>query len=337
MTSRMRFVPAWALLATMLAAGCGTKIVVQGIPSFYRPELKALAVLPFRNLTNVQGAGEIVADKLAAALAANGTYKVYNRNDLKSLMNERDLQLALSDDPAKAATRFKKVGGLEVQAVLTGSVGTFSATTNSQQRQEPTFIYDENGNAIPTGQRVFTWTRNEANVGVTAVLYSVGGETLHAATPSPAQAWAEGSPAKYDAAACREHAVGNMVQALVVEFAVTNCVIKINPSKDFRTSNDLFENQWTYADTFKATDEKMFVVLRLPACCDRNRFRITIARKDQRTYLVDMPIVWDKTNNSFGYQFSPRELAKKGGTGQYVAKFFAGPQPSMTTAFTITP
>ena len=326
------------VVTAALSAGCSKEITIMQYPVFYTPDLKTIAVLPFRNQSGVQGAGEIISDRLAAALSANGTYKVYNRNDLKSLMDERDLQLAVSENPAAAAGKFKKLGGVDVQAVLMGSVTNYSATTQSQQRQEPQYWYDNKGNRQFQGYRVYTWTRNEGNVAVTATLYKVSGETIHSATPAPAQSFAEGSPAQSDAFACRTDACLKMTGALLGEFAVVRRIIKVDPEKAFRTASELYDNQWTWADKFRAGEESMFVVLTLPAECDRNRFRISIVRKDERRELASQDLVWSKQYGGFGYKFSPKAIAEKGGgPGDYVAKFYSGPEPVMTTSFRIIP
>jgi hypothetical protein len=50
-------------------------------------------------------------------------------------------------------------------------------------------------------------------------------------------------------------------------------------------------------------------------------------------------VVWRREFPSAGksYVFSPRDVAAKGGgPGVYLAKFYAGPEPAMTSEFTIT-
>ena len=193
-----------SLAGGVLLGGCDKKITITQVPVFYTPQLKSIAVARFRNQTPVKGAGEIIADQVAAGLMANGTYKVYNRNDLKAVMDENDLQMALSDNPTAAANGLKKL--TQVQAILVGTVTTYSATTTSQQRQEPVYAYTKKGKAYITGYRTVVDRRNEGNVVVTATLIRVSdGSTIYA-TPQPISytAWAEGkgTPPKMDPHAC---------------------------------------------------------------------------------------------------------------------------------------
>jgi len=323
------------LLGLLLAGGCTEKIWITQVPDFYGPELKSIAVATFRNQTNWAGAGEIISDKLAACLAANGAYKVYNRNDLKTVMDEKDLQLALGGGSAAATDKLKKL--TQVQAVLVGTVTTYAATRNSQNRRDPVYATDRRGNSYIAGYRSYVWTRNEGNVSVTASLIRVSdGTTIHA-TPQPswARIWAEGSPAQKDAHACVAEAADNVAFQLVETFAPVRKQIKVDPTKALRTATELYDNKWTYSDNFKATDEKMFVVVSLPASCHRNRFRIVVVRKGQREELASQDIQWDKQYSGFGYEFSPKQIAANDGPGQYEIKFYSGPEPVMRRMFRI--
>jgi hypothetical protein len=320
-------------VAGLVPAGCDKKLVITQVPTFYTPDLKVIAVAPFRNQTQWRGANEIIADQVAAGLMANGTYKVFNRNDLKTVMDESDLNIALGADPVAAAGQLKKL--TEVQAILVGTVTTYAATTNSQQRQEPA-SWDKKGNV--TGYRTYVQTRNEANITVTASLIRVSDGTTIYATPEPAWArvWAEGSPPKKDGQACASEAAGMVAANLVATFAPTRREIKVDEGKALRTASELYDNKWTYQDTFKPTDEKMFVVVSLPGSCDRNRFRITIVRKGERQDLAEQDITWDKKHGGFGYPFSPKDIATKGGgAGEYEIKFYSGPEPIMRRTFKI--
>jgi hypothetical protein len=75
----------------------------------------------------------------------------------------------------------------------------------------------------------------------------------------------------------------------------------------------------------------------LPPSCDRNHFRITMVRKDQREDLAEQQLTWDRKDSErgAGFQFSPKELAAKGGLGEYEAKFYSGPEPVLRTTFKI--
>ena len=337
----MRWLTAFAgralllLVAVAAAGGCSKKMTIVQVPEFYTAELKTLAVVPFRNQSGWRNAGQIIADKLAAALMANGAYRVFNRNDLKALMDEKDLQIALGDDSAAAATAFKRL--TQVQAILTGTVATYATTSNRQQKRDPVYAVNKQGRRYVQGYRSYVLTRNEANVSVTASLIRVSdGTTIHATpTPAWARAWAQGSPPKKDAHACCAEAGDDVVRQLLVQFAPVRREIKVNPDEALRTASELYDDEWTYTKSFKATDEKMYVVVALPPVCDRNRFRLTIVRKDQREDLASQDIVWSKANKGYGYLFNPQQIAAKGGSGEYEVKFYSGPKPIMRRLFKI--
>ncbi len=336
--SRLHLSAAAAFLVAAACGGCSEKITITQYPVFHDQQPKSIAVIPFRSATD-PGAGVAVSDMLAASLAANGTYAVSNRNDLSALMDERDIQIAFGTDAAASAAKFKKLG--KVQAILVGTVTTYAATTRNEQKSDPIFNYDNKGNQYFTGAyNSYVFTRHEANVAVSATLIRVSDGTPIHATAGPAQSnsWAQGSPPQYDANACLANATRSVVDQLVKEFAVTRCQISVKPADDLRTATELYDNKWEYADKFRKTDEKMYVVVRLPAVCDRNRFRITIVRFNERKDLAVNDIVWTSKFGSYGYMFSPKDIAAKGGgPGEYLVKFYSGPEPVMTRRFRIEP
>ena len=250
-------------------------------------------------------------------------------------MDQNDLKIALGGDPTKMATAFKRLAN--VQAILTGAVTTYAATSQSQKKQEPQYVY-VNGVAQFAGYKVYTYTRNEANVSVTAALIRVSdGSTLHTA-PAKWNQWAEGSPPKYDPYACASTAVDNVVALLVQQFAIIRKEIKLNPNKALRICTEKYDGKWVEAREVKTTDKKMYLVLALPAECHRNRFRMTIVRKDQRKVLASLKLTWTKSNDpdGKGYTFDPNDVATKGGgPGWYEVKFHSGDEPVLRRAFQI--
>lgn len=93
-----------------LAAGCTKQIRITQYPEFYTPDLKTVAVVPFRATVANRAAGDAVAEQFARSLAGTKTYQVYSRYDLKTILDEQDMQLALGDDPNKAAQGLAKSG-----------------------------------------------------------------------------------------------------------------------------------------------------------------------------------------------------------------------------------
>jgi hypothetical protein len=340
MARSIRHTTAWAGLAVVLLSilGCGKEeITITSYPSFYRGQIKTVAVAPFRNATDRPNAGNIVSDTLANQLATNGTYTVFNRNDLNVLQNEMDLRTSMGIDNAAIAKRYRAMGN--VDAVLVGTVSTWDCTVRNEQRREPIQKYNSNTKTYyVAGYRDFMFTRYEANVAATAALIRVSDGTVIYATPEPvrANAWAQGSPPPRDENGCLVEAGRLLVNGLVGHFAVTRRTIEVDEGDDFRTARGLYDNEWDWEDKFSLGEEKAFIVLRMPAVCDRNRFRLTIVRKDCREDLYEKQIVWDKQYGGFGYEFNPAEVAQKGGgPGKYIAKCYSGPEPVLKHEFKI--
>jgi len=341
--SLSRFIHQAASVGCLLlaAAGCSKKITIIQYPDYYRPEMRGMAivVVPFKNPTRDRSAGTVVADKLAAMLNANGTYKVYNTSYLKSIMDERKLQAALSDDPSQMAKKFRQLKGVNAKALLIGTILQYTATQRNEPRREPIYQYNPRTKTnYIAGYRSFVHTRNEANVSVTATLVRLrDGAVIHT-TGSPAsyRMWAQGSPPKLDPYACLSAATDNVVARLVVEFAVIRRQIKIDPAKTVRTASELYDNKWTWKKHFKKTDKTMYAVIMLPRCCDRNRFRIVVVRKNQRRPLAEVKFVWSKDDSGRGFRLDPSDIAAKGGgSGTYTIKFYSGPEPVVLCDFHI--
>jgi len=324
-------------LATVLTdGGCSKKIWISQIPPFYDSSLKTIAVTPFRNQTNYRGAGNIMSDRLAAMLRANGTYAIYNRNDHGVLSDERDLQLDLGRDPEKVEALFAKLAN--VQAILTGVVSTCSATTHNQRKQEPIKMYNQYTKSwYVAGYKSYVWTRNEANVVATAALLRRDGSTIYASpTPAQSQTWAEGSPPKHDPNSLLAGATNAAAAKLLQQFAIVRKQVKIDPSKALRIASEYFEGKWDCTDRISKDTREATVVLELPRNCDRNRFDLRIVRKDQREYLATHTLTWDGSKKWHTWTFDPSKLADDGGgPGTYTIKFFAGQEPAFTKDFQV--
>jgi hypothetical protein len=331
------------LLLVVVAGGCSKKIWITQYPSWYSSDLKTIAVVPFRSATTSREAGISISEQLARAMMANGTYEVVSQSDVAAMSDQVDLMLyARGGDAAAAAEKFSTLKN--VQAILVGTVTTYSATTQRQHRREPIYAYNRRTKqSYIAGYREYDHVRNEANVAATAALIRVpGGQTVHAtAGPVGATSWSEsgsgGSAPSRDPYRCLADAAQQTVAQLVREFAITRREIKVSPD-DFRTAQDLYEGEWDFSDEFAADDDEAYVVLKLPACCDRNRFRLTIVRKDQREYLHEREFTWDAQYGRYGYRFSPQSVAAAGGgPGTYVAKFYSGQKPVLEHDFRIVP
>lgn len=330
----MRFVSKVSIVSLLalcgvFAGGCSKEITITQQPEFWTPELKTVAVVPFKNLTNVKDAGQMVSDSLANALMANGTYRVFNRSDLKTLMDEQDLKLALGANPNSAGGNgFNKF--TNVQAILTGTVTVYAATSSRQQKQKQV-PYWSNGKQY-SRTVYYTHVRNEANVTVTASLIRPkDGVTIYSTRgPIKGKFVSEGENPARDAYGCSAMALDQAVSQLLETFACVRKKVKVKPKDVVKTATEFYDNKWQEKKKFLTTDTNMIVAIRLPQCCDRNRFRIAIVPKDGRDELASKEFMWSRSINPYRgktFQFSPKDISSKYGPGEYWIKFYSGPEP----------
>jgi hypothetical protein len=333
----------WTLVAAAFAcsAGCTKEITIIRYPPFWTPQLKSIAVVPFRSAD--KQVGEQLADELANSIRATGTYRVFNRSEIEEMAKLQDLQIAFGDDQVVLAAQLRKITALNVQAIVQGRVTNCTATTHDEERQEPIMIWDARSKQmVPSGAyRTYTFTRNEGNVGATAALIDLNGKTIHATgQPATCMQWAQGSPPEMDPFACRSAAMTSVVQQLVEEFAVVRKKIDIDLDKTLKLATCCYDGKWDDRKSFKVGEPKMVVVLNLPPVCDRNNFRITIIRKGERKDLAVVDVLWSSKFPAVGkeFEFVPADIsAKGGGPGTYTAKFYSGmeAQPIHTLDFNI--
>jgi len=213
-------------------------------------------------------------------------------------------------------------------------------SSRSENRQDPIYGVDGNGNMYVSGYRRYVFTRNEAIVSATATMLArETGTTIHATSPAVWQQWAQGSPPDYDAAGCMTISMNEVVSQLVEEFAIIIKVIEVEPDKAFRiTTGKVYDGKWQDKNTFTTADTVMTVVINLPQAADRNRFRLAVIRKGTKEDLSEYIFDWSSSNPVTGLpvQFSPAEIAAAGGgPGTYTLKFYAGVEPAMERDFYI--
>lgn len=333
-------------LMGLVLQGCSKKIWVRQYPIFYSPELKTVAVAPFQSVRYGTLAGRIFADKLAAHLKANGTYQVVNPADLVA-----------TSRPIFARDRNREwIGGLleelrkrqDIDAVIIGEVETFRAASYEYSypvyHRYPSYLghygYHEFGYHRWYHYDYQYAVRSEATVAVWASMIRVSdGETIHS-TPSLLAATLYDSeyPGEENAFHLLDRAADRIVDDLLEQFAIVPMEVKIKPREDFRTASGFHNGRWKYTDKFSLDDETMFIVMRLPPAADRNPFKLTIARKDTGDILEEVDFVWDRSEPVRPLEFSPRDLAARGGgPGEYVAIFYSQAKQVMKKKFRIEP
>ena len=347
-TTSIRMATLWAvLLATAFLGGCAQKIEIYQYPRFYDPDnpsknIKSVAVLPFRThvpQASAAKAGDAMGENVAGLLGASRTYKqVYNRNNLSALLDQQDLQVAMGGDPTKSASAFRK--RTTVEALLTGAVTAYASSSRRYPKQVPVpkMIYVGGKPRMTMTMQTIWVTRNEGNVSATATLTRVkNGESIHSTPPLSFRYASEGQAPSYDQHGCLRMAAEVVARQIKDQFAVVRKTVTVGKDA-FKTATGEYDGEWEYEKTFKTTDKEMYVVLKLPPSCDRNRFRITIVRKDTRNDLALENIQWKASFPKYGkgWKFDPSEIARKGGgPGKYVAKFYPGPKPKLLAEFKI--
>ena len=351
---RCRTLVGLLLVAATLVAGCSEQIEILQYPEFYDPDdpaknIKSIVVLPFRNQTGkstATSAGVAIGEELSGMLGGSGTYQhVYNRSNLKELMNEQDLRIALGGDANALANALKKLG--RVEAMITGAVTSYDSGTKTETKMVPQTVGYHPKTKMPITRLVpMQVTTNESTVTLTASMIRIrDAETIHPTGPI-SRRYTSGSVSQ---AECLRLARSAAVAAAKGHFTVVRKTVTVD-SDAFRVARSYYDGQWAEEDEFRPTEDKAYVVLKLPPQCDRNRFRITIVRLDQMTDLFVQKVRWVKASQpvhpggqsvnpgkiGIGFEFSPKKIAEKGGgPGTYMAKFYAGPQPALTVEFDI--
>ncbi|MDP6636389.1 MAG: CsgG/HfaB family protein [Phycisphaerae bacterium] len=343
---RTRIAPVSLILIAIAAlSGCTKNIPITQYPVFWDRAPKTIAVTPFRNATPIRQIGMRVTSDLATKLSANGTYKVYDRTLLKAYLNEHDLQMAFSSDQDVAAAAMVKIG--KVQAILTGAVTTCNwPPTRTKVKVVTRKFFTPNGVAYTRPVKNYIHT-NEAELKANAALLRItpNGPVVIHSSPVRGYMKSSGPTPKYSREACLTIARAQVVQQLLEQFAVIRKLIKVSPSKAFFTATDQpYAGKWPKSKKFSAAAaQKIILVLMLPPQCDRNTFRITIARKEARTELATFDVAWTKAMSAIpnGKQFvlDPADLANRGGgPGDYIIRLFSGqPKPVIEHKIKITP
>ncbi|MHC4294187.1 MAG: hypothetical protein ACYSTL_01225, partial [Planctomycetota bacterium] len=111
----------------LIGAGCSQEIPIRQYPRFYTSELKTVAVAPFYSQMFRDRPGQIFADRLAAGLAANGTYKIVNPADLPAPSAHRRDDAGETESIVELLNYLKKRG--DVQGVIVGSIEAYQGAT----------------------------------------------------------------------------------------------------------------------------------------------------------------------------------------------------------------
>ncbi len=323
----------------LLAGGCNagkkSRITVVRYPSFYMPELKRIAVLPFDNPPSDSGAGERIGQRLETALTRNNTYEVYTRQRLKEVLQEQDLALSGIID-AEAAQRIGRLGS--VQALVCGVCDQYASGTRQEIRTRKVPIWGTTSKGVPviTGWREerYLWTRNEAVVQCNVqVIDTVTGRQLTAVNEI-SNGWSEGSPPKFSQWQVLQLTERDQLIKLLREIAVVRSEIKLKGTV-LRIATGQYDAKWDWQDRLTPSDGQFLAVVSLPEDAGRNTFKITIVPKDGREVIAEQEFVWPELTSENSYPFDINEIVEKNGFGAYQAKLYSGAEPFAWYHFSI--
>ena len=329
-----------AVLAAVAAAGCDAALPVQRYPAFYDPALGTVAVTVFANATPRQRAGEFMADRLTAALKANGTYNVTGPKELKAKLAKAEILLRPEADVQDTVAALRKLGG--IQAVVTGTVRDFSADRGSYYEVDnwygPGYGWGYSSHWRHYGSygiiRQYSYTY--AHVSVAADLIRVSdGKTIHS-TPAPLAArLRSGTGADRTGDEMLTETADAVAGGLVEEFAVVPKTLRISRSKTLRTARPGEDGELKFTNDFRPDEEQMVVVLHLPAEADRNTFRLAIAPKKSEEVLAEETFTWSAADGTRKFVFSPRKLAEAAKGDDFEVRLYVGDELALKRGFEI--
>jgi hypothetical protein len=332
------------VLAATVASGCTKTIVVRRYPAFWTPELKTVAVLPLANDSLDVRAGEFMTDRLTEALRANGTYEVVGAGELVRRVESAGLAIRPGDDETAIAATLRKLGG--IQAFVVGRVKVLSADRWAATDVVSPHVWYGGGYGWGRGgwRQGVGWSapiyahsaHGQAFAAMTAAVVRVSdGRRLYTtAGPVTARVSTEGYPPPTPGELL-DQAARAAAERLVAEVAIVERELKIKAGKVLRTGRRRWDGTVKYTDDFDREDEQMLVVIRLPAEADRNRFRLTVSREGAEEPIAEEQFAWSRTQEAKEFSFSPSDLAKAGGTGEYKIRLYAGRRLLLTEDFDI--
>ena len=340
---------AQGVLAVVTAAGCEKTFPVTVYPEFYSPELKTVAVLPFSNASLEPRAGQFVTERVVSALKENRTYEVLGPAELKARLAAVGVNLPSDPPPGLATDALRRLGG--VQAFVIGRVTAFDAETyrrgavhfaasygygsgHHRHRRHGRGYYDPYYDYGYYDPIYYYRTYGHAYAAVEVALVSVAsGETIYSsAGPISARADYVGDPPVTGESLLAE-AAASVSREVVNRLAVVPGLVKVDPGRDLRTARRADGGEIEFDDDFDADEEEILVLLRLPPEADRNGFRLTIAAEDADQELAAESFVWSRKDQVRQFVFSPLELSRAFGRGEYEVGFQAHDKVIMKRKF----
>ena len=124
------------LLSSLFLSSCAVDSIVLK-PGYNFSGIKRVAVLEFKDASYYPNSGAMAADLFVKYLIKTG-YNVVERDELESLLKERQLSLSGLLDNTEQAKEFRKLSGID--AIITGSVPTLVPERHYYVEGNPRYI-----------------------------------------------------------------------------------------------------------------------------------------------------------------------------------------------------
>jgi len=318
------------LLGLLTAGGCTKTFLVDRYPPFHDPKLKTVAVMPFDSTARHRGAGRLLAQHLAAALTANGSYAVIGPDRLRGMLGAEKLDELVRASDADVARALASTG--KIDAFITGAALAYDAhaaaylvpddppgywhgrhSYRSRRRHGPYYYGPVYATEYVTSARVM----------VTAAMVRARDAAVLATTPVPVGC--EVSLSGYSprsAGRALDRSAIRVMEHLVGRFAIVPVEVRVKPGEDFRITTGRPGHGGREAKEFATADKQMAVIVHLPPEADRNEFRLAITPKDTPgRVLAARTFTWARTDGVRVFDFDPSRLAAEAGPGEYRVRF----------------
>ena len=312
--------------------GCTKTIEINRYPSFYTPDLQSIAVLPFDNDTLNARAGQYLAERLAASLRANGTYKVTGPRDLAASLGPKELEKLPRADKQAAA---ELIGRLDnTRAFIIGTVTTFTSARYAYRQRNIGFGYGFGyGYGYGYGYNRYMsdpyWyhpinygAHNEGRVGarVNMVLISDGAIVSETAMHVGKTVCSDGDPPYRTPDECLVEATRRVVDKLIGRFAIVRRRVKVPLDKALQITAD---------------SEGVRIVVSLPPQCHGNPFRLEVIESGHTDVLVHREFVWSNRQREYELVVTQRQLAESPTGRTFVITLYSDYEPIKSQKTTI--
>ena len=328
-----------ALLAVILAAGCGDKSKRTSItmyPQWDWESYDRIAVVPFHYAEGQPGAAESARQAtflMEDLLAGNGNFTVLDRTTVTDVLTEQDLsRLADVADPSTALPEGKIMAA---QALVVGKIAEVDLKAERIEKRYPVFAKDNkgrvrrgrNGQPIVVREEVRHYFRHQGTVrGSVRVIDVATNKVIHSYTAQPISYDDEqqGAPPS----SSPEDLAVEAAKALAVDcynhIAPINREVKLK-SDMLVVALDYYDGEYDKTKKVPTTlDHFLVAVRKLPSECDQNPFRIAIAPEEGRN-LWEQEFTWTTNNSVRGQSWEvPVQLLDATGEEKFVVKLYGG-------------